>query len=101
MKLQYHIRVVVPCLEEELDIVQKTVLAALDADLPAGCGRTVYLCDDGQDPEKRDWAHVRGLLPILHWAEPGDSSLMHARFPAALRASSELPRPLAARLWAC
>ena len=50
--LPYHIRVLVPCYREDLEIVQRTVLAALDADLPAGCGRTVYLCDDGR---------VRGL----------------------------------------
>ena len=46
--LPYHIRVLVPCYREELEIVQRTVLAALDADLPAGCARTVYLCDDGK-----------------------------------------------------
>ena len=28
--------------------MQRTVLAALDADLPASCARTVYLCDDGK-----------------------------------------------------
>ena len=48
MGLPYHIRVLVPCYREELEIVQRTVLAALDADLPAGCARTVYLCDDGK-----------------------------------------------------
>ena len=58
VRLQYHIRVMIPCYKEELDIVQRTVLAALDADLPAGCERTVYLCDDGKDPEKRRWAQV-------------------------------------------
>ncbi|KAK9846433.1 hypothetical protein WJX81_003716 [Elliptochloris bilobata] len=57
--LPYHVRVLVPCYREELEIVQRTVLAALDADLPAGCARTVYLCDDGKDPEKRKW--VAGL----------------------------------------
>ena len=29
--------------------------AALTAPLPAGCSRTVYLCDDGRDRRKRKW----------------------------------------------
>ena len=29
--------------------------AALDAPLPAGCSRTVYLCDDGKHKQKRKW----------------------------------------------
>lgn len=29
--------------------------AALDAPLPAGCTRTVYLCDDGKNKQKRKW----------------------------------------------
>ena len=29
--------------------------AALDAPLPAGCSRTVYLCDDGKNKQKRKW----------------------------------------------
>ena len=60
--LQYHVRVFIPCYKESLEIVQRTVLAALDAELPGGCERTVYLCDDGKDPEKRHWVQVRGLL---------------------------------------
>ena len=72
--LQYHIRVMIPCYKEDLDIVQRTVLAALGADLPAGCERTVYLCDDGKDPGKRQWAQARScaclmshyILPIGH-----------------------------------
>ena len=31
------------------------VQAALDAPLPAGCSRTVYLCDDGKNKQKRKW----------------------------------------------
>ncbi|KAK9908885.1 hypothetical protein WJX75_004221 [Coccomyxa subellipsoidea] len=60
VKLNYHVRVLVPCYKEELEIIQKTVLAALDATLPAGCARTVYLCDDGKDPEKRAWIGTLG-----------------------------------------
>ena len=29
--------------------------AAVDAPLPAGCSRTVYLCDDGKNKQKRKW----------------------------------------------
>ena len=59
----YHVRVCVPVYKEALDIVRRTVLAARAAPLPAGCARTVYLCDDGRDPRKRAW--VAGL------ADPG------------------------------
>ena len=33
--------------------MRRTVMAAYDAVLPAGCQRTIYLCDDGKDPKKR------------------------------------------------
>jgi hypothetical protein len=29
------------------------VKAALDADMPPSCKRTLYLCDDGKDKEKK------------------------------------------------
>ena len=48
-------------------MVQCTVIAALTADLPAGTSRTVYMCDDGNDPEKRAWAETlagRGLVYV-------------------------------------
>jgi hypothetical protein len=48
-------------------MVQCTVIAALTADLPAGTRRTVYLCDDGSDAEKRAWAEAladRGLVYV-------------------------------------
>ena len=52
----YHVRVIVPCYKESLDILRRTVVAARDAPLPLGCaGKTVYLCDDGRDPKKRKW----------------------------------------------
>ena len=40
MKLPYHIRVLIPCYKEELEIVQKTVIAARTAILPEGVLRT-------------------------------------------------------------
>ena len=44
----YHIRVCVPCYKESLEILRRTIMAAYDATLPAGCARTIYLCDDGK-----------------------------------------------------
>jgi cellulose synthase/poly-beta-1,6-N-acetylglucosamine synthase-like glycosyltransferase len=60
VKLRYHIRVMVPCYKEDIDIIKKTIEAAAAATLPAGCGRTIYLCDDGKDPEKRKWMQSLG-----------------------------------------
>ncbi len=60
VKLPYHIRVLIPCYKEELDIVQKTVIAARTAILPENVLRTIYLCDDGKDPEKRAWINALG-----------------------------------------
>lgn len=51
----YHVRVLVPCYQEPLDILTATLFGALTADLPGGCRRTVYLCDDSADPAKREW----------------------------------------------
>lgn len=34
---RYQIRVLVPCYKESLELVQRTVTAALDAQLPRGC----------------------------------------------------------------
>lgn len=36
---KYHIRILVPCYKESLELVQRTVTAALDAQLPRGCKR--------------------------------------------------------------
>ncbi len=51
----YVVRVLVPCYTESLEIVQKTVLAAANADLPPLACRTVYLLDDGKDVSKAAW----------------------------------------------
>ena len=68
VRLPYHIRVLVPCYKEELGIVQRTVLAALAAHLPGSCARTVYLCDDGRDAEKRRWVASLGRHDLLYVA---------------------------------
>ena len=57
--LNYHIRVVIPCYKEPLDVVTRTFLAAMYASMPINCKRTIYLLDDGKDPEKKEF--VRSL----------------------------------------
>ena len=66
VKLPYHVRVLIPCYKEELGIVQRTVLAALAARLPGSCARTVYLCDDGRDAQKRRWVASLGRLDLVY-----------------------------------
>ena len=56
----YHVRVLVPCYKESLDILRRTVMAAYDADLPEGCESTIYLLDDGKDSKKRKWVETLG-----------------------------------------
>ena len=41
-----HVRVLVPCYKEALELVRQTLRCALDADLPDYTRRTIYLCDD-------------------------------------------------------
>ena len=63
----YHVRVLVPCYKESLDILRRTVVAARDAPLPLGCaGKTVYLCDDGRDPKKRKWVDALGDPGVVY-----------------------------------
>lgn len=35
--------------------LQLTIMALREAELPEGCTRTIYMCDDGKDLLKRDW----------------------------------------------
>ena len=46
----FHVRVLLPCYRESLELFQATVNACIHAELPTGCRRTVYICDDGNDP---------------------------------------------------
>jgi len=56
-QLKYHIRVVIPCYKEPLDVIAKTFMAAMYAAIPAGCRKTVYLLDDGRDIDKKCFVH--------------------------------------------
>lgn len=58
--MRYVIRVMIPCYKESLDIVQNTVLAAVEAEVPPNCCKHVYLCDDGDDPLKKIWMEELG-----------------------------------------
>jgi hypothetical protein len=49
-------------LQESLGVVRATLEAVLDATLPPGASRTVYLCDDGADPQKRHY--VAGIAHL-------------------------------------
>lgn len=51
----YLVRVMIPCYKEDLAIIETTVMAAVEAELPPGCYKQVYLCDDGRDPIKQQW----------------------------------------------
>ncbi|KAK9803902.1 hypothetical protein WJX72_003331 [[Myrmecia] bisecta] len=64
--MTYNIRVFIPCYTESADIVKQTTLAAANALLPDKCRRTVYLLDDGKDPEKRDWVAKQGRDDIVY-----------------------------------
>ena len=55
VKLPYHIRVLIPCYKEDLEIVQKTILAARTAIPARECG-----------------AHH---LPVRRWQGPGEAGL--------------------------
>ena len=63
LRRHYHIRVLVPTYSEPLAIVQRTVLAARRAVVPAGCRMTVYLCDDGKRAEKRKFVESLAASP--------------------------------------
>ena len=71
-KCDFNIRILVPCYNEALAIIQETVGAAAATELPLGCSKCIYLyacgrnvcvltkqspprCDDGKDPAKRAW----------------------------------------------
>ncbi|KAK9842280.1 hypothetical protein WJX81_004432 [Elliptochloris bilobata] len=71
----YHVRVLVPCYKEGLDILRRTVMAAYDATLPEGCERTIYLLDDGKDIKKRKWVETLGADVVYvsgRKREPGE-----------------------------
>ena len=64
--LPYHIRVMIPCYKEPLEVVTKTVMAALFASVPEGCCRT-GACAQGTP--------LPGWLQRMRpWAAAGESA---------------------------
>ncbi len=49
---------------------QLTIMAVREAVLPENCSRTIYMCDDGKDPLKRDWVDSLGPDVIYVSGEP-------------------------------
>ena len=64
--ISYHVRVVIPCYKEPLDVISKTFMASLYAAIPPNCRRTVYLLDDGKDAEKKRFVHSLGVSNAVY-----------------------------------
>lgn len=65
----FTLRILVPCYNEGLEIIQQTVLAAAQADMPIGCTKHIYLCDDGKVRPMRysREAALERQLYLLHY----------------------------------
>ncbi len=57
---RFDVRVLVPCYKEAIEVVENTLRATLNADVPHNTTRTIYLCDDGADPTKEVLAQKLG-----------------------------------------
>lgn len=59
--------VFIPCYNEDVDLVALTVISALNIDYPRQL-LTVYLCDDGKDPQKRAMiSQLHKKFPNVHY----------------------------------
>lgn len=57
----------IPCYNEDVDLVNDTITAALNVRYPSHL-LNIYLCDDGQDPSKRSMiSHLRNKHTNLHY----------------------------------
>ncbi|KAI8463461.1 MAG: glycosyl hydrolase family 9-domain-containing protein [Monoraphidium minutum] len=89
----FAVHVLVPCFKESVATVAATLKGALSADLPPGTTRTVYLCDDGGDPEKE--LLVEALGPEARYVTgreraPGEVNGKSANLNHALRTAAFL-----------
>lgn len=82
----FHVRVLLPCYKESLELFQATVNACLNAELPTGCRRTVYICDDGKDPG------ACLLKPYATRGERGRNSVPHVQPKKAKNVQHEKAR---------
>lgn len=78
-KIQFDLRVMVPCYKEGLDVVENTLRAALAADLPDNTTRTIYLCDDGADPDKMDLCHELGNEVVYVTGRPKEKGEINGK----------------------
>ena len=62
-------------------------MALLEAEVPEGCQRTIYLCDDGKDPLKRDWVESLGADVIY----VSGAAQLHITPPPLLKRSLRPP----------
>lgn len=61
------IGVFIPCYNEDVELVAQTVISALNLDYPRQL-LTVYLCDDGKDPQKRALiSQLHKKFPNVHY----------------------------------
>ena len=67
-------------------VAQVTAYATIRAELPAGCHRTVYICDDGKDPGEDSTVFPMFLRSVCMQAWSHASS---AHLPALLRCSAQ------------
>ena len=70
VSLPYHVRVLIPCYKESVPIVSRTVKAAIEAPLPAGCSRTVWPCLLQADCPVQCWWMLLKPHPLMEseWA---------------------------------
>lgn len=69
--------VLIPCYKEELHLVRMVVLGALGINYPSQL-LSVYLCDDGRDPQKKGMVEaLRRAHPNLHYVTRPDNA--HAK----------------------
>lgn len=82
----FHVRVMLPCYRESLELIQATAYATIRAELPAGCSRTVYICDDGKDEGILHCSFLNKLVPypdIVHRLYMPPSGMNSPLFAAA------------------
>ena len=69
-------------------------MAVREAVLPENCSRTIYMCDDGKDPLKRDWVDSLGPDVIYVSGEPPARKRGRAQGTKSRTASAALAKPL-------
>jgi cellulose synthase/poly-beta-1,6-N-acetylglucosamine synthase-like glycosyltransferase len=76
---KYHVRLLIPCYKEGLDIIKYTVLAALNCKYDQNYLH-VYLLDDGKDPKKKEWVRMMNLkYSNLHYITRTDTFKGHGK----------------------